>query len=532
MANENVKIVLTAVDKTKRAFGSVRGGLTKVKSAVMSLQGALLALGAGAVFSKISKDIDNLGKTSAKLGIAAKDLEALRYAASFAGVETRTLDMAMQRFTRRLAEARKGTGEAKSALQEMGIALTNADGSARSQVEVLNDVADSFSAIVDPSDKVRLAFKLFDAEGVSMVNMLEQGSTALSNITQQFNDFGLSLNDEQIKQVEKTNDRLEAMYTIFGKIGDNLYYYLIRPLQNFSTYVVGQFLRGIAKIVGGVESLGNSLVGFANDLAEIFGLAEVSGNFDFSGTVKSLNTMADAVQGVGQTVLEVSGANGKGGLSGLNTTVKQNAEAWVEATEPLKEYAEASMDLYDSIQQGAMKGIKSLEDGLVGLIKGTESVSDSFRNMASSIIDDLIRIQIQKSITKPLSGLLSAGVSDFAQNVATASKYGTNIGSEQTRLIQAQDYNALGGQVSAGKPTIVGEHGRETFIPSSNGTIVPNDKMGGGVTVVQNINISTGVQQTVRNEIAGLMPQIAAASKQAVMDARKRGGSFSAAFGA
>jgi hypothetical protein len=54
--------------------------------------------------------------------------------------------------------------------------------------------------------------------------------------------------------------------------------------------------------------------------------------------------------------------------------------------------------------------------------------------------------------------------------------------------------------------------------------------MGGGVTV--NLNISTGVAQTVRAEITQLMPQIANATKAAVLDARRRGGSFAGAFGA
>ena len=69
-------------------------------------------------------------------------------------------------------------------------------------------------------------------------------------------------------------------------------------------------------------------------------------------------------------------------------------------------------------------------------------------------------------------------------------------------------------------------------MPNQSGSIIPNNKMGGsGVTVNQTINISTGVQQTVRAEIAQLMPQIANASKAAVLDARRRGGNFAGAFG-
>jgi hypothetical protein len=55
--------------------------------------------------------------------------------------------------------------------------------------------------------------------------------------------------------------------------------------------------------------------------------------------------------------------------------------------------------------------------------------------------------------------------------------------------------------------------------------------MGGeGVTVNQTINVSTGVSQTVRAEMVQLMPQIVNAAKSGVLDAKKRGGSYGAAF--
>ena len=80
-------------------------------------------------------------------------------------------------------------------------------------------------------------------------------------------------------------------------------------------------------------------------------------------------------------------------------------------------------------------------------------------------------------------------------------------------------------------PYMVGEKGPELFIPSTTGRVVPNNQLGGsGVTVVQNINVTTGVRQTVRAEIANLLPQISNAAKSAVADARMRGGGFSKAM--
>lgn len=72
-----------------------------------------------------------------------------------------------------------------------------------------------------------------------------------------------------------------------------------------------------------------------------------------------------------------------------------------------------------------------------------------------------------------------------------------------------------------GFPAIL--HPNETVIDHTKG-------QSSGIIVQQTINVTTGVQQTVRAEIVQLMPQIAQAAKGAVADARLRGGNFSKAM--
>ena len=47
-------------------------------------------------------------------------------------------------------------------------------------------------------------------------------------------------------------------------------------------------------------------------------------------------------------------------------------------------------------------------------------------------------------------------------------------------------FRANGGSVQAGKSYVVGERGAEMFVPSSNGTIVPNGGMGGNINITVN----------------------------------------------
>jgi hypothetical protein len=61
-----------------------------------------------------------------------------------------------------------------------------------------------------------------------------------------------------------------------------------------------------------------------------------------------------------------------------------------------------------------------------------------------------------------------------------------------TRISSGVTARAEGGPVSSGRPYIVGEVGPELFVPSSSGSIVPNDAMGGGSNVYS-ITVNTGV---------------------------------------
>ena len=84
-----------------------------------------------------------------------------------------------------------------------------------------------------------------------------------------------------------------------------------------------------------------------------------------------------------------------------------------------------------------------------------------------------------------------------------------------------------------GRATIVGERGPELFLPSSSGSIVPNNQMGGGggVTVTNNLTINSDNASAVRNEVLSMLPMIKEASKSAVLEASRRGGSFANSFG-
>ena len=91
MADQNLRINLTAFDKTQRAFASVRNGLSKVKSSVFNVRNAVVGLGATLALKQFAGQIDELAKSSARLGLTVNELQSLEFAAGQTGVSSQEL---------------------------------------------------------------------------------------------------------------------------------------------------------------------------------------------------------------------------------------------------------------------------------------------------------------------------------------------------------------------------------------------------------------------------------------------------------
>ena len=106
---------LNAASRRLRAFG---GAVRNIGAGVLGAGVAILAPVAMATRQYAAYG-DHLQKLSLRLGIGVRDLSLFHHAAKMAGIESRTFDMAMQRMTRRVAEAAQGTGEAKDAIRTL-----------------------------------------------------------------------------------------------------------------------------------------------------------------------------------------------------------------------------------------------------------------------------------------------------------------------------------------------------------------------------------------------------------------------------
>ena len=83
---------------------------------------------------------------------------------------------------------------------------------------------------------------------------------------------------------------------------------------------------------------------------------------------------------------------------------------------------------------------------------------------------------------------------------------------------------ANGGRPPVGSPSVVGERGPEIFVPTTAGTIIPNDKLGGSTNnVVVNVDAS-GSAVVGDDDNARQLGQLIAVAVQSELIQQKRPG--------
>jgi len=317
---ENTKIIISAVDKTKKGFGSVTSRLKKVTGAVFSMRTALVGVAGAAGFGLLVKSslnsTDSLAKTASKIGTTTEALGGLRFAAELTGVATNTMDMALQRFTRRTAEAAMGTGEAKGAIKELGINAQELNKMPLDKRMVV--LADAFSEVKNESDRLRLAFKLFDSEGAALVNTLSGGSEALKEMLGEAKMLGLAMSSSAAKGVEDTVDAMTKLKSMAKGLTDQFVAALAPAIQSL-TESITKFFAEIAKDEGGVEKWAQGLAkGFLESIANILraldvGLTAIGGfvnkangflnKFDVKSQENKVKGLSDEIHTLGQEVV-------------------------------------------------------------------------------------------------------------------------------------------------------------------------------------------------------------------------------------
>lgn len=192
------------------------GALARRAALVGSAFGAAAAAGMKAFIDTA----DGVAKTADKLGIGVEAWQELLYVADRAGVQQAEMTTAMRTFTKGIGDAARGTGEAKRAFDALGVSIRDqATGQIRSADSLLAELADKLGGVENETLRAALAMQLFGTRGVGMVNVLKDGSAAMSDLRRRARDLGLVMSEETARRAEIVADQLTDLRAVVTGVG-------------------------------------------------------------------------------------------------------------------------------------------------------------------------------------------------------------------------------------------------------------------------------------------------------------------------
>ena len=548
MANKKVKFELTAVDKTKAAFDKVTKGLKGVggvaKTASKAVAGVgLAAAGAAVALTVLAKKsfeyIDTIGKTASRTGIATETLQAFQLAALESGTTVEQAQKGLEKFARSIGDARRGLKTQQDIFKDLGVAIENTDGSTRAFEDILKDTADAVSRFSNEADRATVLANLFGRAGIQFTEIFADGANGFELFIKRARDLGIILSEKTIRQTEKFNDTIAVIGLQVKNFVNNVFAAFVPVLQVFATNI-SNILQRSSEAAGGFDALGKviaisvlenvahalrALDGFFNlALKGIFKTRDVlkkSGLLPLSEEEEKIASLQKDIDDLlkprvgltkGSQLLPISPndlklisamqfeigelkkitekpfekstflldtadsldalikdfKDGKLDIDDFYKTLTEGGMGLTDQASPLGRLKAQLEDVQTSLETGVAASMKKFEDTL---IEGLKTGKFAFKDFADFVVEQLARIAIQKAIIAPITG----GFEDFLSSI-----FGKK---------------ALGGSVNAGKPYMVGESGRELFVPNQSGQIVSNQdlkQMGGGQSApTVNFNIST-----------------------------------------
>ncbi|PLT76347.1 MULTISPECIES: phage tail protein [Lachnospiraceae] len=187
--------------------------------------------------TKSASTADNIDKMSQKIGISRQAYQELDFICSQSGTSVDTLQAGMKSLTSAMDGAKSGTKANVEQFERLGVAVTNSDGTFRSQEDVMWDTLSALQGMEDQTEKARLATELFGRSGTELMPLLNGEAGSIEEMKKQAHDLGLVLDDELIDNGVNLTDSLDQTKRAFQSIGTQLGASLMPIVEQASDYI-------------------------------------------------------------------------------------------------------------------------------------------------------------------------------------------------------------------------------------------------------------------------------------------------------
>jgi hypothetical protein len=521
MVDNKIDIRLNAIDNTKRAFDDLNKNLKetnnstqKVSTSFLTLKNAVLAFATGATLKAIINTTASFENLRTTLRFVTGSIESGNNAFQL-----------LQNLSLRSKFSVEQLSDAFVALYSSGINPTeellttfiNTASVFGNEIDTLNDLTRLFAKGTQGGLGLQSLNQLA-SKGIPVFKILEErlGITRdslakFAETTDGSQKILQALQDGLSETFAGANEaRVNNLSTAISSLGREF----LRAFETLSGG--GGFNRALIDLINSVKDLLATLNPLIKALGKLFSFIadSLTGAFQFlndtiKDTISLYNKLVDFL-GLDKTVkIEITRGQLEQGAIAPPTSRKPDTTFFGLLNKELREAQLTFKSLEETLSKGVVEGIKGVSRGIAEAIVLGKSLNQSFRELAQKILVQVIERLIEEQLIKlslfALDRLRKALEEDKTKeiqkqnsllltqlgyqstlaslNTSGASGGGNGFGIGDIFSIGSSilgGFFAEGGAVSGGQPITVGERGRELFVPSTSGTIVPNQDLGVG----------------------------------------------------
>lgn len=239
---------------TSEQFKELGDKLTSAGEAMrgLSMAGAAVAGSIGALAVKSGQWADDLNTMSKVYNINTTELQKYKAAADLVDVSVEDIAKSHVKLEKSMYSAKDGSGAMAEAFGELGVSVTNSDGSLRDSESVFQDVIASLGTMTNETERDAIAQKILGKSAANLNPLIEDQGETYKNVADTFAQYDLDFVDEEtLAKAKQFNDSLDTMKAIGGaaimQVGAQLSAYLAPALEKVVDWI-GKFAKWVGNL--------------------------------------------------------------------------------------------------------------------------------------------------------------------------------------------------------------------------------------------------------------------------------------------
>lgn len=500
----------------------------KITAAGQSLRGlstaaGLVAAGLGAITYKAGTAADELNTLSKQTGIDTQTLQEYAAAADLVDVPLESIAKAEQKLKKNMLGALDGTNDQAQYFKELGIEITNADGSLRDADDVFNDTVKALGKMENETQRDAYAMALMGKSATDLNPLIEDGGKTYEKVSKMMSKYGLEpISQEQLDLANEFNDTIDMIKVM-----------VVRTAQIIGTKIAGYLVPIMQKVVDKIGQIAQFFSGMSGEV-----LAKIGAVMTAVALLSpALVLLGKVISGVGmaiQTVTKIVGGLSKAFafmaanpivlvIAGIAALVAAFVVLWKKS----EKFRTFFLNLWDSIKKKVATVVAAFKTAKDTIVSTWQNLPETFRKIWNSIGTGLKNLgtkmgnAVTGAIKSGINGVISTVEKIINKAIAlinSAIRLANKLPGVNVKTLGEIELPRLakGGVLTGAQTVIAGEAGPEAIIPLDK-LFAQMDKMaeqisGGSGGVIVNVYGTEGQSIT----------DLAAAVERRLIDAQKR----------